>query len=1120
MPADLFPFALSRSWIEGSKGFYRCLTWTRAVVSVAGCALARMSPHAWGSAGGAFVPTAARIPGKDRRAASTASELASGCRGGDYVHPRSPRRPPWTRRVESRAQSQTWTTSRTNRPTEMGRLATREARTLVDGSITVIAPQEIGVIDVVDPGRPICISQTVGYAPSAAHGSPHGPRPLSGRTGASITSVTPRPPKSQSMWSRTLTRRVTSLSCCVTIVGHSLTTVRRSTNAGTSAAGGEPPPSGKGNPVSSGSGEKPERKGLWSKLHNPTAQAEADTVDDDDVMQYVYYIKLCFSCTGLALVIVALLALPLIMVMDTALFDALGAVGGRTTSTPHSDLRHRDLLPLSNFLSGNFTRGQAVSRVVRRRALRQQRTFDCACAGIFTFCFLGGCVDALAWSSPPLSSLVACVYTFDAYSRVGPPPADCTPEGALRELLGSSRVYHSDRSDIQSYDRHLVSWPVAGFRPVALLDVLPAATRFGLNDWETHLLDSAENATLKRAELVAGRPYYDPERFRTIQSYGTFVGELADRGMLRFRLRDPADPDAAFDILFVRRKKGTLRLIFDTRYFYFGFRASLSTVLPAASSLDSIEVMRDDTGFTMYADFSKCCHGLDVPNSLGQRFTIPSLLARFCGVSTINGAAIPPFAFVEPYVITLPIGCNGGLHPCQMCVSPVVERYVVLDHIVFDRHPGVSISGGQHAGAASFGGLCVICTSRDVADTLLVDIVADSTEIGLCVHDIVQASEHATSVGLELEHNRLSLESSRLCRPRLSIDDIVGRRHCSGARFDVVLGHVTCTPILRHEGLAVLDKVHQYLRDVGDAIGVLRHDAVTGFLQLSRPLPPSTAQISAPCSSQVHCSYASPFGLEVCSQVLPLDVVRDIWRSSEKWTLTALTTCAFTLGMFALTRPPRAKAARMLFSDRTLTLLILLTVMLLSSATAAHSISTPPTISSPTRAAGLHFRHPVLLLHRHGDLPGETGLCDEAISLEQSDGFEGVLLAPTTRRPPKQRLWKATGSMSHQAFVETIDLLHVTALEPTPYRLRRGGASEDLGGRKRSLAELTRRSRCASDMSLTRYTKINQPDVRTRELGPQGFQVRAGNSAGHLGVPLRGEAPSSSSPRALPRPGP
>ena len=246
MPADLFPFALSRSWIEGSKGLYRCLGWMRAVASVASCALARTSPHAWGSAGGGFVPTATRTPGKDRRAASTASELASGCRGKDYVHPGSPRRPSWTRRVESRAQIQTWTATRLKRPTEMGRLATSEARTRVDGSITVVAPQEIGVVGVGDPGRPICISQTAGYAQSAACGSPHGRRPLSGRTGASITSVTPRPLASQSTWSRTLTRRVTSLSCCVIIARHSLTTMRWSTNAGTSAAEGEPQPSANG----------------------------------------------------------------------------------------------------------------------------------------------------------------------------------------------------------------------------------------------------------------------------------------------------------------------------------------------------------------------------------------------------------------------------------------------------------------------------------------------------------------------------------------------------------------------------------------------------------------------------------------------------------------------------------------------------------------------------------------------------------------------------------------------------------------------------------------------------------------------------------------------------------
>ena len=38
----------------------------------------------------------------------------------------------------------------------------------------------------------------------------------------------------------------------------------------------------------------------------------------------------------------------------------------------------------------------------------------------------------------------------------------------------------------------------------------------------------------------------------------------------------------------------------------------------------------------------------------------------------------------------------------------------------------------------------------------------------------------------------------------------------------------------------------------------------------------------------------------------------------------------------------------------------------------------------PLRAAGLRSRHPVILLHRHEDLPGKTGIRDEAIFLDQS----------------------------------------------------------------------------------------------------------------------------------------
>ena len=161
-------------------------------------------------------------------------------------------------------------------------------------------------------------------------------------------------------------------------------------------------------------------------------------------------------------------------------------------------------------------------------------------------------------------------------------------------------------------------------------------------------------------------------------------------------------------------------------------------------------------------------------------------------------------------------------------------------------------------------------------------------------------------------------------------------------------------------------------------------------------------------------------------------------------------------------------------------------------------------IVSPLRAAGLRYRHYGIVLHRHEDLPGKTGLRDEAILLDQSPELEGVLAALTTGRPPTQRLWKATGSVSHQAFVETVELLHLTALKPTRYSLRHGGASEDLLGRKRSLAEIKRRGRWASDMSLKRYTKETRLMSELAKVDPRvikyGREIQQDISAFLLGV--------------------
>ena len=81
---------------------------------------------------------------------------------------------------------------------------------------------------------------------------------------------------------------------------------------------------------------------------------QAEAVDEEEVIQVRYYIKLYLSYGGLALVIVALFAFSFIMGMDTALLGAFGAVGDKTILTLHSDLRQRDPLPLSKIFVGQF----------------------------------------------------------------------------------------------------------------------------------------------------------------------------------------------------------------------------------------------------------------------------------------------------------------------------------------------------------------------------------------------------------------------------------------------------------------------------------------------------------------------------------------------------------------------------------------------------------------------------------------------------------------------------------------------------------------------------------------------------------------------------------------------
>ena len=219
----------------------------------------------------------------------------------------------------------------------------------------------------------------------------------------------------------------------------------------------------------------------------------------------------------------------------------------------------RDLFPVPSFLSEAASLAAAGgSHCCRRRNYRPGQSLDLANDAIHTLDVLGSRDPGPP--NPGAASRLAAERVRQARVDMGAPPSDCPMgEGAFCALLSKSSVHTSDRTDIRSYAKELVSWPVAGSRPVRFVDAIGAGNRLGLTDRERHLLRSDDAAADARTALGVERPHSDPCLTRSPRIYGDFVHELHRRGMVGFRrARNGARP--ALGIFFVVMKDGTIRL--------------------------------------------------------------------------------------------------------------------------------------------------------------------------------------------------------------------------------------------------------------------------------------------------------------------------------------------------------------------------------------------------------------------------------------------------------------------------------------------------------------------------------------------------------------------------------
>ena len=233
-------------------------------------------------------------------------------------------------------------------------------------------------------------------------------------------------------------------------------------------------------------------------------------------------------------------------------------------------------------------------------------------------------------SCPPAIAVDAAARVRDRCFNFGGPPSDCPPEGAFHELLGASRVYGNDRCDILPYVKENVSWPAPGSKAVPLLDFLAPADRHGLLAWDRHMLNDAASVLDAKEKLGIDRFYCDPSLFRPPRRYGEFIRGLARRGMVGFTF-GVYQPIGYMDIFLVRKKDGSLRIVFDTRLLNCAFRSAPSTELATGAASSRLEFTNGGDGFIASADVSSCFYAMDVPDALARIFCLPPVYAEHAG---------------------------------------------------------------------------------------------------------------------------------------------------------------------------------------------------------------------------------------------------------------------------------------------------------------------------------------------------------------------------------------------------------------------------------------------------------------------------------------------------------
>lgn len=572
--------------------------------------------------------------------------------------------------------------------------------------------------------------------------------------------------------------------------------------------------------------------------------------------------------------------------------------------------RYRGLFPLpcepvlndASFVS-------RCSRKVQRRARRKQHKSEWYQQGLTALNDLAGYSTPVSANFKRSEVVSSCLDSIrSAYFDLPEAPSVALdPEGALSELLCSSAYYGVERQDVLPFDDSKLSLPQSGEAPVQLHQhVKPSDLHFFRENCSAMLRSSEEADSLIHSSKVV--PYCDPALFSSELKYSKFLLRLKGAGMLRFKVARGKKGDVG--IFFVRKKDGSLRLIFDTRALNCRFQKPPKIRLPSTSAFSSVEVDADMDAYLASGDISNAFYHLAVPVALADYFGLPRIRAGTLGISEIDGVPIAPSTELLPLLTVLPMGWSWSVLFCQS----VLERQMDLALIdyqnqmlrggrdfkfdwILDHRPGVLLrsdisydkSSCEHsvgvdvAVAGYVDNFAVEGTNPEVVTEVNSRIASRLRAVGLVVHEVFDAALVADFIGLCFVNGRIGIKASKFWKTKAALDAILLRRKISGDMLEVMLGHLVWLILGRREALSILVHCYHFVRVNGDSYVDIWPFVRKELWNLRAILPLLRANQSRPWYPIVAVSDASPYGLGVCTKAFDKSLVRGAGSLSEVW---------------------------------------------------------------------------------------------------------------------------------------------------------------------------------------------------------------------------------------------